>query len=118
MDDALYVNDPNSGNTSLDAMTRLDGTARCVRGVIVYAVECGRGGRDSRIGTLGESCVKLELVFKIAIPLLPYKQPKILQSVSDAARAMKGLRVKRAFIVIYTTLFLLQTVLREYAAKP
>lgn len=26
-DDALYVNDPNSGNTSLDAMTRLDGAA-------------------------------------------------------------------------------------------
>ncbi len=44
-------------------------------------------------------CRAFQLVFKIAIPLLPYKQPKILQSVSDAARAMKGLRVKRAFIV-------------------
>lgn len=44
-------------------------------------------------------CRTFQLVFKIAIPLLPYKQPKILQSVSDAARVMKDINVKRAYIV-------------------
>lgn len=44
-------------------------------------------------------CRIFQSVFKIAIPLLPYRQPQILQSVSEAAETIKKLGVKRVFIV-------------------
>lgn len=43
-------------------------------------------------------CRIFQSVFKIAIPLLPYRQPEILQSVAEAADTAKALGAKRVFI--------------------
>lgn len=44
-------------------------------------------------------CRTFQFFFKVAIPLLPYRQPKILQSVEDCADKLKELNVSKAFIV-------------------
>lgn len=44
-------------------------------------------------------CRTFQFVMKTAIPLLPYRQPKILQSAEDAAKVLKDAFVKRALII-------------------
>lgn len=44
-------------------------------------------------------CRIFQTVFKLAIPLLPYRQPKILQSVSDCAEVLEKANARKAFIV-------------------
>lgn len=44
-------------------------------------------------------CRTFQFFFKVAIPLLPYRQPKILQSVEDCAHILKSKNVGKAFIV-------------------
>ncbi len=44
-------------------------------------------------------CRTFQLVFKIAIPLLPYRTPKILQSVKDCPELLKRLGANKVFIV-------------------
>ena len=44
-------------------------------------------------------CRTFQFVFKLAIPLLPYRQPKILQTPNDTANTLDALNAKHAFIV-------------------
>ena len=44
-------------------------------------------------------CRIFQTVFKIAIPLLPYRQPKILRSVNYCADLLIGANISKAFIV-------------------
>lgn len=44
-------------------------------------------------------CRTFQFVFKVAIPLLPYKRPVILNSVSDCADVIKSHGANKAFIV-------------------
>ena len=44
-------------------------------------------------------CRIFQAVFKLAIPLLPYRQPKILQSVRDCAEVLEKADARKAFIV-------------------
>ncbi|MDE6598235.1 MAG: iron-containing alcohol dehydrogenase [Clostridia bacterium] len=43
-------------------------------------------------------CRTFQFVMKVAIPLLPYRQSKILQSANEAAEVIKQLNVKKVFI--------------------
>lgn len=44
-------------------------------------------------------CRTFQFFFKLAIPMLPYRQPEILQSVEQCADVLKELKVSHAFIV-------------------
>ncbi|MDE7306725.1 MAG: iron-containing alcohol dehydrogenase, partial [Clostridia bacterium] len=44
------------------------------------------------------NCRTFQFVMKAAIPLLPYRQPKILQSANEAAEVIKQLNIKKVFI--------------------
>ena len=43
-------------------------------------------------------CRTFQFVMKAAIPLLPYRQPKILQSADEAAKVLKELKINKVFI--------------------
>lgn len=44
-------------------------------------------------------CRTFQFFFKIAIPILPYRQPKILQSVEECAITLAQKRIDKAFVV-------------------
>ena len=44
-------------------------------------------------------CRVFQTAFRIAIPLMPYRRPKTLESVEDVPGVLKGLAVDRAIIV-------------------
>ncbi|MCH5165601.1 MAG: iron-containing alcohol dehydrogenase [Clostridiales bacterium] len=47
-------------------------------------------------------CRTFQFFFKVAIPLLPYRQPKILQSADECAAILKERKIGRVFIVTDT----------------
>ena len=44
-------------------------------------------------------CRTFQFVFKVALPLLPYRQPEILKSVNDVPAVLKAKNIGKAFIV-------------------